>query len=472
MVGKRPLARNWENRSDRRERRLTCRHRSVQLAVMQPLQGKNITIMGLGRFGGGVGATRYCAKQGARVTVTDTADPESLRPSLDALADTPIAALHLGGHSEADFTDADLIVVNPAVRPGNAYVEHARATGAEVTTEAALFIDAFPGQIVGVTGTNGKSTTAAMIAHILRHADGDGTVRGRIRLGGNIGGSLLGQLSEMTPDDIAVLELSSFQLHYFTAKTRRADIAVVTNCVPNHLNWHTNFDDYAAVKQKILQRTDDRQTVVLSSFATGLDSWKKLIRGRCLETSRDDVNHLQLPGGHNMANASCAIAAAKALGVTASDARRALATFQGLPYRIEHIPTSDGVRYYNDSASTTPESTIAGVQAFKSPHLIAGGISKGADLSALATAIGEQAQTAAFFGAVGAELCSLTLRSGGPCRCAVFTTMHEALAWSRRQASSGETILFSPGMASLDQFLNYEDRGRTFTEAVRQASGS
>ncbi|MCP3993033.1 MAG: UDP-N-acetylmuramoyl-L-alanine--D-glutamate ligase, partial [Actinomycetia bacterium] len=163
--------------------------------------GRRVTIMGLGHFGGGVGAARWLAQEGARVTVTDLADDRALACSLDALADAFIAGFHLGGHREEDFRNTDLLVVNPAVRPDNPFLRIARESGVKVTSEIGLFMERCPAPIVGVTGSNGKSTTAAMTSQILQRAGF------RTWLGGNIGESLLGRLGEIAPDDRVVLEL-------------------------------------------------------------------------------------------------------------------------------------------------------------------------------------------------------------------------------------------------------------------------
>ena len=209
-------------------------------------RARRVTVMGLGHFGGGVGAARWLARQGAAVTVTDLAGPDVLRDAAAALAPEPIAAWRLGRHEEDDFRRADLVVVNPAVKPGDRFLELARQSGADAVTEIELFLRHFPGRVIGVTGSNGKSTTAAMCAAVLR-ADGR-----RAWLGGNLGGSLLDRLDEMAPDDWAVLEISSFQLFHASPAARMPDVAIVTNCTPNHLDWHGSFAQYAAAKQRML----------------------------------------------------------------------------------------------------------------------------------------------------------------------------------------------------------------------------
>ena len=194
------------------------------------VRGRRATVMGLGRHGGGVEAARWLARQGAIVTITDRADAATLAESIAALASEEIVDWHLGGHRERDFAEADLVVVNPAVRPDDALVARAAARGAQITSELELFLERCPGRVIGVTGSNGKSTTAALIAEVLR-ADGRKTY-----LGGNIGRSLLADLPNMTSDCWAVAEISSFQLAWLSADCRLPTIAVVTSFAPNHLD--------------------------------------------------------------------------------------------------------------------------------------------------------------------------------------------------------------------------------------------
>ncbi len=205
-------------------------HSNRHLSADHLLRGRKVTVMGLGRHGGGVAAARYCAQAGAIVTVTDVADARLLGDSIAVLPSIPIENFHLGGHCEEDFHLAELVVVNPAVRPGNRFVETARRAGARITSETELFLDACAAKVIGVTGTVGKSTTAAMLAAILKAAGR------RTWLGGNIGHSLLGDLPSMRSDHIVVLELSSFQLHWLSENARWPQGAIITNYSPNHLD--------------------------------------------------------------------------------------------------------------------------------------------------------------------------------------------------------------------------------------------
>ncbi len=234
------------------------------------LRGRRVTVMGLGRHGGGVAAARWLAGQGARVTVTDLADESTLAESLAELSDAPIAAYQLAGHREADFRRAEIVVVNPAVAPGNHYVGAAREAGAKVTSEIELFLNACPARVVGVTGSAGKSTTASMLTSMLQR---DGR---RVWLGGNIGRSLLPVLEEMTSDDWAVLELSSFQLAWLSAGARWPEVAVVTNCAPNHLDWHGSFEHYRLAKQRLLREQSRAGVAVLNPKNREVRSWRSL----------------------------------------------------------------------------------------------------------------------------------------------------------------------------------------------------
>ncbi len=434
--------------------------------------------MGLGHFGGGVAAARWLARHGAVVTVTDLADSDALADSLPLLADVPLAAIRLGGHSDADFHGADLVVVNPAVRPTSPWLNVARQSGARLCTELELFMENCPVPIVGVTGSNGKSTTAAMIASILRAA-------GRpVFLGGNIGGSLLERLPEIGPDDWVVLEISSFQLWYFSPAARMPHVAVVTGCSPNHLDWHGTFAEYVAAKQRILTGQTGHDFAVLNSMDAKVASWSHLIQGRtvavsavaaevdsygCPTISMQELPALAVPGEHNRVNAACAAAAATACGCGQDAICDGLQRFHALPLRLEWIAMIDGRRIYNDSAATTPESTIAALRSLDVPvWLLAGGKSKGADFGPLTAEIAEHARGAAFFGASREALREQTIARRPQFACAAVETLEEALHWCWPRSRPGEAIVLSPACASTDQFLNFQQRGQHFWELIKK----
>jgi len=487
---------------------------------------QRVTVMGLGHFGGGVAAARWLARQGARVTVTDLADEQVLADSLAELAGEPIAACHLGGHREEDFRAPDCVVVNPAVRPGNPFVEIARKAGARITTEIEMFIWACPARIVGVTGSNGKSTTAAMTAAILRAAaEGNGVgaplckaghrpkvgrgplrpmspdpfSQARVWLGGNLGGSLLERLDEMSPGDWTVLELSSSQLWYMDRETPMPHVAVVTNCTPNHLDWHGRFEDYVAAKQRVLAGQTPEDFAVLNTLDPEVRSWG----GACGTTAfggakvarppsaveesaqpgaavphaarlvplwpEGKIPELRVPGEHNRVNAACAAAAAFAAGCDEEAIRAGLAGFTALPQRLELVAVVGGRRFCNDSSATTPESTVAALRSVQGRvWLLAGGRDKGLDFRPLGEAIVRWACGAAFYGSARDALRSEVAAHAPGFRTTSAQTMADALAWCWEQSRPGDAILLSPACSSQDQFQNFRRRGEHFVALVRQ----
>jgi UDP-N-acetylmuramoylalanine--D-glutamate ligase len=445
-------------------------------------RGQRATIMGLGHFGGGAAAARWLARRGAVVTVSDMADEAALADSLPLLADVPIAAIHVGGHREEDFRQAALIVVNPAVRPSSPGLEIARRSGARLCTELELFIENCPARMIGVTGSNGKSTTAAMIAAILRAAGR------RAFLGGNIGGSLLEELPRMTPDDWVVLEISSFQLWHFGPAVKMPHVAVITGCSPNHLDWHVDFRDYAAAKQRILTGQTPDDFAVLNTLDAEVASWRPLVRGGAISFDGANISvcrltgknacpteslialpPLPVPGEHNRRNAACAAAAAATVGCSREAVCRGLETFRGLPQRLEHIANIDGRQFYNDSTATTPESTIAALRSLAAPMwLLAGGKNKGFEFGSLATEIVGRARGAAFFGAVRHDLRERVAALDAQFPCAAVETLRESLDWCWQQSRPGDAIVLSPACASTDQFRNFRERGARFEEAVHR----
>jgi UDP-N-acetylmuramoylalanine--D-glutamate ligase len=425
------------------------------------LAAKRVTLMGLGRHGGGLGAARYLVEQNARLTITDLADVEALRDSIQSLAGLPIEHWSLGNHREEDFLQCEVLVVNPAVRPDDPWVQRAIGSGAVITSEIELFLSACPARVAGVTGSNGKSSTATMLARIFESA---GLTTW---LGGNLGGSLLADLSKMQPEDIVVLELSSFQLHWLSSAARLPELAVVTNCTPNHLDWHPNWEHYVAAKQRLF--SGQHGPVVLNAADDEVRGWQQFVRGRALLAEVDAAGPaLSVLGLHQQQNAACAAAAARAWGCSAAAIEAGLQRFRGLPHRIELVAEIGGRTFYDDSKSTTPESTQAALAAMTRPvWLLAGGYDKGVDFRPLVQTIVTQARGAIFYGATAAALARMAGERSPDFRAVVVSTLDEAVgrAWSCSVA--GDAVLLSPACASFDQFLDYQQRGRRFVELVR-----
>lgn len=424
--------------------------------------------MGLGRHGGGVAVARWLARQGALVTITDQAAADTLAESIAALADVEIADWSLGGHHERDFASAELLVVNPAVRPDNPWVARAMASGARITSELELFLERYLGQMIGVTGSNGKSTTAAMIADILR-ADGRD-----VYLGGNIGHSLLVELDKMTPESWAVLEISSFQLAWLSPACPLPKVAVLTSFSPNHLDWHGTLEQYAAAKSRLFTRLAGGKTIVvgrdfqpLAAAAPDFAQRQDMLAEAPDDTAREHVPPLRIPGEHNRCNAALAAEAARSIGCAPPAIDKGLREFHGLPHRLELVDRVADREFYNDSMATTPESSAAALATFSARcWLLAGGYDKGVDMRPLLAALGDHACGVAFYGAVGPRLYQQARAAAPQCPPSLHETLDGAFAWSESRARGGECVVLSPGCASYDQFVDYRARGARFRALV------
>lgn len=455
------------------------------------LNNRRVTLMGLGGFGGGVGAVQFLLARGARVSVTDLRSREVLRESLAQFDESRLEQLVLGEHPEGLFTDADLIVVNPAVRRDHPLLQLAESRRVELTSEMNLFWQHQRGRVIGVTGSNGKSTTTALIHHLLTAAGR------RTWLGGNLGRSLLSVVEEIQPGDDVVLELSSFMLADLDRLRVSPHLSVVTSFAPNHLDWHPDLDDYRRAKQTILRWQGPEDIAVLNGDDPDVRSWPThgqirwfgesplsgegarvvdraamaVEEGRAAEF---DLNEpFPLPGRHNRWNAAAAIAAVRALGVSDEVIRGALPKFVGLPHRLQKVAVFAGRTFYNDSLATTPESALCALEAFDAPViLLAGGYDKKVDLDAFTDGVARRAKAVALMGQTAATLEQYLRQRGATVPRHAATDLADAFAWAVRQSAPGDVILLSPACASFDWFRNFADRGDQFTALARSWTGS
>ncbi len=479
-------------------------------------RGRRVTVMGLGAFGGGEGVVRFLSDRGARITLTDLKTESDLSETLARLDGCRIESLHLGGHREADFQDADFIVVNPAVPRGNPFLKLAQQAGVELTSEMNLFVELNRGGVVAVTGSVGKSTTTALLERMLAAAGL------KTWLGGNIGRSLLPDVDAIRPSDLVVLELSSFQLTDLDRIRFRPDVAVVTNLRPNHLDWHADLDEYRWAKQTVLrwQRADD--VAVLNADDPDVCGWPIrgrvswfgtepvdrspqptfdsddredddepeaaaptppprrgcFVAGRTLRTPRFSIDldqQFPLPGRHHAQNAAAASAAALEMGVSERGIRDALVNFTGLPHRLQLLGAFHGRRFFDDSKATTPEAAMAALDSFEEPVvLLAGGSDKHVDLGPFAEAIADRVKAVVLMGQTAGELerrlVDLINKGGArrlrADRVEVAASFGQACRAAFRLSHPGDVVLLAPGCASYGWFNNYVERGVAFRRAV------
>ncbi|MBI4450026.1 UDP-N-acetylmuramoyl-L-alanine--D-glutamate ligase [Candidatus Uhrbacteria bacterium] len=491
---------------------------------MHEFLGKRVTVMGLGLHGGGLATAAWFLGHGAHVTVTDLKTRAQLQPSVMALERVAkqrgVGSLRLvlGKHDAKDFRDADLIVQNPGVPRESKFLAIARAARVPIENEASLFLKivhshaspdgkrgkkAFlplPGggargggvHITAITGTRGKSTTSALIAAILR-ADGR-----RAFLAGNIRIPMLGNLDAVLraarrgPVDV-VIELSSWHCELLSRATGGPDIAVLTNLYPDHLNRYRSLRAYAVAKTRLVRFQHDQGVVVANREQPIVRAMAKCSSGRVLWFSRRRMDRttkrlralLALPGEHNTMNCLAAIATARALRVNGSAIRRGLRSFRGLPGRLETVARRGGVTYVNDTCATSPDGTIAALQALTESGsmkhesgrrgaiiLIAGGVDKELEYAVWAKEVTGRAKALILLPGTATEKMKRSL-SKSIIHDSLFMihdalSMRSAVQTARRLAHAGDTVLLSPGAASFGLFQHEFDRGDQFNQEVKR----
>ena len=457
-----------------------------------------VVLLGLGLFGGGEGAARFLAQKGAHVTVSDLKTAEHFAPVIERLSDLPIR-YQLGGHDLDEVVQADLVVVNPAVPRTSSVLRACRQAGIPLTSPMNIFLTLCLAPVAGVTGSTGKSTTTVMLGAMLREGR-----QGNVWVGGNIGVSLLPVVDKISADDVVVLELSSFQLEDTACLPWSPRVAVVTNITPNHLDRYEGLEAYQEAKKGIIACQSETDAAVLNASDATLRLWARreakgkvlffdptaedgpMVEGMNLRGGRLIWNngaepqvicareHVSLPGAHNLANAMAAAAAARWLGVDAESIRRVMAELKPLEHRLEMCGECAGIKFYNDSNSTAPESTVAALRSFDGPvTLIAGGYSKKLDLRPLARLAAQTAEVLITIGQTGpsiAQWCrEAALQAGRTPVMREVGSLEEAVQAAIELSMPGSVVIFSPGCASYDMFQNFAERGRRFKELVAAA---
>ena len=437
-------------------------------------------MIGLARTGAAV--ARALAAEGSRVLVVDHADDAPVRERAAAL---PAGVeVRLGGYPVDVAAGAELVSPSPGVPWDAPELEWARAHGIAVRSEIDLALERCPCRVIGITGTNGKTTTTALVAAILEQGSD------RVVLGGNIGVPVLDRMDGLQASDWAVLELSSFQIE--TVAEPRCTVACVLNVTADHLDRHGDFADYAAIKERLVRFAseaavlgfDDPVTRAMARNASaplrffGFDLGERdgaTVRRDQVVTVDGGAASPVLPladiplfGVHNVANVLAAVAVTRAAGMAPPAMAAGIRSFRPVPHRLEPVLERDGVLWVNDSKATNAESAIVGLQAFAGRPIvwIGGGSPEAVPPDALLDAVSDRARVAVLNGA-SAALVDAALAQRGYSARSVVATLAEAVAAAREAARPGDVVLLSPGYKSFDQFRDFEERGDVFRELVR-----
>jgi len=444
------------------------------------LKNKRVLVVGLGKSG--LAAAHFLKTLGARVTVSD-ARPAMLIAELSELLEQGFS-VEAGSHGLLTFRRQDLIVVSPGVPMSTPELKQVRAMGAHIIGELELGSQYLQGEVIAVTGSNGKTTTTSLIGEILK-ATGRPTL-----VGGNIGRPVTAMVEDSTPESWSVLEVSSFQLE--TVETFKPKIALVLNITPDHLDRHGTFEAYAALKARITEfqtaedflvlNGEDKETQMIAAKTKAQVYWFSgrrpikqgaFVHGESIlfvarEGAKPEpvmpVAEISLAGAHNVENVLAAICAARLAGVESETIRASVRAFKAVEHRLEFVREVGGVRYFNDSKATNVDATIKAVEAFAGGiHLILGGKDKGSDYRVLESLLRERVKAVITIGSAAEKI---ERQLDGVVKIERAETLARAVAFAAAAAVAGDTVLLAPACASFDQFENYEQRGRVFKELV------
>ncbi len=444
------------------------------------LREKRVLVVGLARTG--VATSLFCADRGARVTATDSRTEGEIGEAIAKLKSAGVT-LELGGHREKTFLEQDLIIPSPGVPADEAHLQVARAKGITIWSEIELAYRFLKGRLIGITGSNGKTTTASLVEHLLKTA-GMQTI-----LAGNIGTPLIGCVDAMRDDTWTVVELSSFQLELID--TFRPNIGVFLNLTPDHLDRHHTMEAYGAAKARLFEKQTGEDAAALNAddaattpYAPSLPRvyWfsrkQRVAQGAYVRAEelvfRQDgaeevllkLEDIPLAGSHNVENVLAAAVAARLAGAPAAAIAKGVRSFAGVEHRLEFVSEIAGVRYYNDSKATNVDATLKALDAFPGRILIIlGGKDKGSDYTVLQKPLREKAILALLIGAAAEKIEN---QISGSVALDRAETLKRAVETASHAAQRGDVVLLAPACASFDQFKNYEQRGQVFKDLVRQ----
>lgn len=450
--------------------------------------GKRVLILGAARQG--LAAARWLARHGAVVTLNDRRPESQMSAAREALAGLSVTWV-LGGHPLEILDAADVLCISGGVPLENPLVAEAMRRGLPLTNDTQIFMEVVPCRTAGVTGSAGKTTTTTLVGLMAKASLGK-----HAHVGGNIGDPLLNHVDEMTPDDLAILEISSFQLEQMTISPH---IAAVLNITPNHLDRHGTMEAYTAAKKRILDfqsgedvailgrddpgawklRFDACSKVIsfgLSSLPAGMDGTYLAegilhLRHRGVDIPLLRADRLHLRGEHNLLNVLAAFAIGDAAGLNLDAMLEAADSFLGVPHRLELVRERAGVKWYNDSIATAPERTMAAIRSFSEPIvLLLGGRDKNLPWGDLAELVRQRVGRVVLFGEAAEKIRAALEQAGGPGTLEQYKSLEEAVRAAARLARPGDVVLLSPGGTSFDEFRDFEERGEAYRKWVSELS--
>lgn len=446
----------------------------VYSLLQKKYKNKKVLVVGLGLQGGGVGIASFFAELGAKVVVTDKKNQQQLRPSVEKLKNLPIK-FHLGNHELKDFLEADLIFKGPSVPWSMKEIVEAEKKGIPVEMEMSFFASYFPGKIIGITGTRGKSTTTLMIFHLLKNSGFS------VFLGGGLPGiSTINYLKTLKKTDWVVMELSSWALSGFHKKKISPHIGVFTNLYPDHLNYYQNIDDYFYDKKAIYLYQKENDYLIANQFLKEFIK-KDQPRSQVVFFEKKDFPYQlkNLTGDHNLENAASSLKLAKILKIDEKKAIEIISNFQGLPFRQEKIGKIKNIVFINDTTSTTPIATIKAIETFKGKKiiLILGGNSKNLPFENLIKKLKAVEKIVLLDGSFTKEIIDkLRYFYNHKISNQVFNLLTDAIDYAYKEAlkmslkfkNEEILILFSPGATSFAMFNNEFHRGEEFNRIVKE----
>jgi len=431
---------------------------------MNKYQNKKVVIMGLGRMekGSGIAAALFFAKQQAQVIVTDLRTARLLnKNSLKKIKKFKNIKIILGQHRKDDFAQADIIVKNPAVKPNSKFIKIAQENNAQILTDLGLFFEYINKKnikIIGITGTRGKSTITTIIYEILKKK-----YKNKVYLGGNIGTSPLNFMAKLKSGDIVVMEIASFQLHDLV--NHHFDIAVITNILPDHLDYYASMQEYQKDKENIFKNQNKNDFLILNQDDRKVKAMAKKANSKIFFYSKSKkvkLKEIYLLGEHSLYNIAAAYQVAKIMQIPEKDIISTVKNFKGVANRMELIREYHGIKFYNDTTSTHPQATIVALQALPKKRiiLISGGNTKNIPLAEMAKEINKRVKILILFPGNANYLLPTGIS---------VKNISQAVRAAWQHAQSGDTILFSPGLTWLPE-INEFARGEVFVKNVKKIS--